>query len=147
MTLDERFGVPLLLAIMALVVASVMTSANNYMEVVRFNLLDAVQGERVMLDYDRIIKRDFTGAWTVDLYVNGVWIAAARSQGQHNYRTTAQLPPVEDRDLDWLTDGDPAFAELPCGDYEAAVQWIINPDSHLMRRTVEARDHFMVTCR
>lgn len=147
MTLDERFGVPLLLAIMALVVAAVMTSADNYMTVTQFNLLDARQGERVMLDYDRIIKRDFDGEWRLDLYLNGVWIAAARSPGVHTYRTTAKLPAPDALDLDWLSFNDPAFAELPCGDYEAAVQWIINPESHLWRRTVEARDHFMVTCR
>lgn len=146
MRLDEKFGISLFLTIMAIVVASMMTSANNFLEVTRFNLLDARQGERVMLDYDRIIKRDFDASWRLDLYLNSVWIAAARSPGVHTYRTTASLPQPADLDLEWLSYGDPGFAELPCGDYEAVVQWVINPDSHIMRRVVEARDHFMVVC-
>lgn len=146
MTLDEKFGIPFFLALMALVVASVMTSANNYLEVVRFNLLDARQGERVMLDYDRLIKRDFDASWRLDLYRNGVFTMSASSPGVHRYRTTAELPPKSDLDLFWLSYDDPEFLDLPCGDYEAAVQWTINPGSVLMKRTVETRDDFMVVC-
>lgn len=147
MTLDERFGVPFLLAIMAFVVVAVMTSANNYLEVTRFNLMDARRGERVMLDYDRIIKRDFDAGWRLDLYRDGVWTAAAQSPGVHPYRTTVQLPPAGDLDLAWLSFDHTAFVGLPCGHYEAVVRWTINPDSHLWLRTVEARDGFAVICR
>lgn len=146
MTLDEKFGIPALLLIMALVVAAVLTSGNNYLEVTKFDLIDARQGERVMLDYERVIKRDFEGTWRVDLYRRNVWIAAAVSPDVHQYRTTAVLPSDSAMDLDWLTYGDPAFLSLPCGDYTVAVRWIINPESHIMRRAVEVSDGFKVVC-
>ena len=146
MTLDEKFGIPVLFAIMAIVLASFLTSANQYMTVLRFDLLDAPFGEPIKLDYDREIKRDFDGLWRVDLYRAGVWIETARAAGVHTYRTTATLPPADDLDLDWLSYGDPDFANLPCGRYSVAVKWFINPESHLMRRSVEASDDFVVIC-
>lgn len=146
MTLSEKFGVSTMLMILAIVVAAILTNASKYMEVTTFNLLDARAGERVMLDYERTIKRDFEAVWTVDLYRDGVWIETARAEAPHNYRTTANLPDANDLDLDWLTYGDPAFLGLMCGSYSVAVRWIINPDSHIMRRVVEVHDDFMVTC-
>lgn len=146
MTLDEKFGIPVLLAIMAIVLASFLTSANQYMTVARFDLLDTPFGEVVPLDYEREIKRDFEGLWRVDLYRDGVWIETARANGVHTYRTTATLPQGDELNLDWLAYGDPGFADLPCGRYSVAVKWFINPDSLLMRRAVEARDDFVVTC-
>lgn len=147
MKIDEKFGIPAFLAIMAMVLAALMTSSTQYLDVTTFNLLDSGRGEQVVLDYERTIKRDFEGTWRVDLYRDDVWIATARASGLHTYRTTAVLPPKHERDLAWLTFGDPAFENLPCGRYSVAVQWFINPDSMIWRRTVEVRDDFVVTCR
>lgn len=143
---DEKFGVPFLLILMALVIGAVLTSGGRYFEVRKFNLLDARQGERVVLEYDRVIKRDFDADWRVDLYRNGVWVAEATSPRTHRYRTIAVLPDPKKLDLAWLTYGDPAFDDLACGDYRVVVSWIINPQSLLMRRRVEAQDSFVVIC-
>lgn len=146
MTIGEKFGVSALLLVLAIVLAAFMTNAGRNMTVDRFDLLDARHGERVMLDYNRTIKREFDATWRLDLYRDGVWVAVATSPGVHPYRTTAVLPPAADLDLDWLSYGDPAFHDLACGEYEAVVRWTINPGSFAMKRILEARDHFTVFC-
>lgn len=146
MTVYEGFSVSGLLMILSVVLAAFLTNAGIYMRVERFDLLDARQGERVMLDYERTFLRDFDATWRLDLYRNGTWIEAAFAPNVHRYRTTAKLPPPEERDLSWLSYEDPDFADLECGDYEAVVRWTINPDSLLMRRRLEARAKFTVIC-
>lgn len=143
MTLDEKLGVPFLLAILALCLGFFMTNAGTYMTVSKFDVLDAAQGDPVVIQYERVIKRDFVARWEVDLYRDGVFVAGADG-GPHIYRTTARLP--EYIDLEWITDGAPEFFDLPCGHYELTVRWTINPQSVVMQRHVDARDEFQVTC-
>lgn len=142
MTTDERFAVPFFLMVLAACIAAFMTNAGLYYEVNKFDILDTAKGERILVDYDRTIKRDFEGAWTVDLYRDGVFVERARSLDTHTYRTTARLPKTID--IGWLTDG--AISNLECGDYSAAVTWTINPNTTLMRRTIEIQDDFKVKC-
>jgi len=144
MSFSEKFGVSVMFLILAVFVAAFLTSSNNYLEVTRFNVLDARQGEPVGIDYDRIIKRDFRASWVVDLYRGDVWIATAHSPRVHTYRATAVLP--EEIDLAWLTLGHPDFVGLDCGDYGIAVRWLINPGRIITLRTVEVRDKFKVSC-
>lgn len=146
MTRSETFGVSTLLLILAIVLGAFLTSAGKYLQVTRFDLLDARQGERVMLDYERTIRRDFNATWRLDLYRNGVWVETAASPGVYRYRTTAALPPPGDLDLAWLAYGAPGFQKLPCGDYEAVLRWTIHPESVAMRRALEVRDSFTVIC-
>ena len=145
MTYDERFGVPFLLMVLAACLAGFLTNAGIYYEVTKFDVLDTAKGERVLIDYERTIKRDFNATWTVDLYRGGVFVGSAQSMAVHTYRTTARLPSTVD--LEWLTFGDPDFANLECGDYTIAVVWTINPTTTWMRRTIEARDDFKVVCK
>lgn len=144
MTTDERFGVPFLLLVLAACLAAFMTNAGLYYEIVKFDVLDTNRGERILVDYERVIKRNFEAEWSIDLYRDGVFVAAARSQGSHTYRTSARLPATVD--LAWMTGGAAGFTDLECGDYTVAAVWTINPRTSLMRRTIEARDDFKVKC-
>ena len=146
MTLGEKFGVSTLLMILAIVLAAFLTNAGKYLQVTRFDLVDARQGERVMLEYDRTIRRNFDATWRLDLYRDGVWVETATSPGVHRYRTSAVLPPPGDLDLAWLAYGAPGFRDLPCGDYEAVLRWTLHPETLAMRRAIEVRDRFKVIC-
>jgi hypothetical protein len=145
MTWGERFSVSFLLIGMALVFGLAMASPIRYFEVTRFNVLDArCDDAAALMKYERAIKRDFDASWRVDLYRDGVWVAAAESRRTHAYRTLAVLP--EQPDLDWLTNGAPEFLNLPPGTYTVAVKWTIFPES-IIPRSVEVQDSFEVFCK
>ena len=110
-----------------------------WFEIQQFQVRDAVAGQRIILDYQRKIWRDFTGEWRVQIWRSerGEWSSYCTANGgPHGYRADSVLPdPVT---LEWLAYTQPRCYQLPKGTYYAALHITVNADGY-MQRAVEAK--------
>jgi hypothetical protein len=142
---DEKFGVPLVALIAAIVAFLFITPASFWFRVDRMDIRDAARWQDVTVDYQRTIRRNFDGAWRAMIRreVDGGWEVICATDWQPNdYQTDAALPePVT---LEWMVWTEPDCYRLAPGAYEATVTWTLNPGSWLFERQVKRSDRFMV---
>jgi hypothetical protein len=143
--IDEKIGVPFALIVSLMVAFLFMTPASFWLHVNRMDIQDAATWQDVTVDYDRTIRRDFTGEWRAMIrrQVEGGYEVVCASEWQPNdYQTDAVLPePVT---LEWLLWTAPYCYRLPPGAYEATVTWRINPGSWLFERETRRTDGFLI---
>lgn len=84
---------------------------------------NAAAGAPIRMTVLRDIRRDFEGAWSVQVMrsVDRGWSQECPGSGEATYRTTAVLPG--DLDLGWWTGG--ACQTLPPGTYRVVTTWTV----------------------
>lgn len=142
---DERIGVPIVLAIAAVVMFIFLTPVTMWFSVNRMDIRDAATWEQVTVDYSRDIHRPFYGEWRVmvrEVTEAGTEVICSTDWHPNDYKTDSVLPePVS---LEWLMWTEPACYRLPPGDYEATITWSVNQDSWLFNREVSRTDTFQI---
>lgn len=142
---DERIGVPIVIFIAAVVMFLFLTPVTTWFSVNRFDIRDAETWQEVTIDYQRDIHREFDGAWrtTVRRVVeDGVEIVCTTDWHPVDYDDRSVLPkPVS---LEWMLFSEPECYQLPPGEYEATVSWVVNQGSPLFERNVRRTDTFLI---
>ena len=142
LTADEKIGVAAVVVTMALAGADFLFPAWHWFEVDRVEVLAAVEGQPVPMEYSRDIKRPFVGDWRVKVWraEGDEWLpVCATPVTRETYEPGTKLPdPVT---LEWFAYTDPDCYRLEAGDYQMEVVWTINPGS-VWEREVVRRDTF-----
>lgn len=146
LTLDERIGVPVVVAVAFAVAFRFLVPTSHWFSVDQMDVQDATSWEGVKIDFDRTITRDFFGAWRIDMRkeVPDGWVSVCSTQWQpNNYTTNSALPdPVT---LEWFTWVEPRCYQLDePGRYEITATWVINPGSWLFERQIKRMDRFNI---
>lgn len=142
---DERFGVLLSIAVAIWVAFYFATPASHWFTVRTFEIRDARVWQDVTLDYDRTIHREFKGQWVGK-------VRRLEPQGWVTYATTPVSTLVYQEDsklpipisLEWMLWTEPKAYQLPCGDYEASITWVVNSNSILLRRDITRSARFRI---
>lgn len=126
-------------------VLSVFPTPSWWMEIDRLNIHDSAGGP-IIIDYDRAIKRDFTGKWRVEVWreQRGEWSSWCAAEGTpQEYRPEAVLPrPVT---LEWLAYTQPRCYTLPAGTYRVELSIDINPGGFWARDVSAQSNAFLVS--
>lgn len=134
---DEKIGVILCLVVALWVITRFAIPGSIWFSVNSIKVNDAATWQEVTVDLDRDIKRDFLGEWSAKIRRKEPqgWVTVATTPvSQLTYQVDSKLPePVT---LEWLLWTEPKAYQLPCGVYDGTVQWVINSDSLVLRRSV-----------
>ena len=146
--LNELLGLFLLAGYVAI---HFLLPTDFWFTVNRFDVRDTIEGEPILVDYDRTIKRPYTADWRIRVRRDtGAGYEQVCSSNTHRqeYDPDNRLPdPVT---LEWLAFTDPDCYDLPPGDYSITVTWDINPimpAAILLSRTARVSDRFSVVAR
>lgn len=145
---DERAGLSVVAFMLMFAVVGFVLRGDFWMTVEKMDVQDAIEGEPILIDYERTIRRPFTADWRVQVRrVTGdglEWVCAT-PVAREDYDARSRLPrPVT---LAWFAWTDPRCHNLTPGQYEISAAWEVNPDglaSILFRRTVRATDTFTI---
>lgn len=103
--------------------------ATNWLDVRSVSIADAVEGESPRLDVDRIIRRDFSARWSVDVRSidpkSGATRVVCSAQGISRYLPNSE--PIIGRDLDWWTS--PRRCRPEPGRYRVDALWMIHTEN------------------
>jgi len=140
----EKMGVAATVITLALAGADFIAPAYHWLKVDRVEVLSSVEGQPILMEYQREIRRPFVGDWRVKVWrVEGQEVTPVCTTpiSRENYKPGTKLPdPVT---LEWFAYTDPDCYQLPAGDYQMEVVWDVNPGS-FWERTVVRRDTFRI---
>jgi hypothetical protein len=126
-TLFEGINKGVVIAFLAALALTQLAPASLWFEVRSVEVLDSVTDATPVMVIDRIIHRDFSGTYTVDvekLQPSGRFTVVCSARNSTNYRADAELPdPVT---LDWWTW--PVNCQIGPGQYRVETRWRIEPD-------------------
>ncbi len=97
----------------------------SYFEPVQLEIPDYKVGEDPIIFYDRIIHKEFSGNWIVELQLiqkDGSPIAICTATGEAIFQPEKKQPEGGTH-LSWFTDKD---CRLPAGTYRAVANWTID---------------------
>lgn len=145
---DEALGIPAAMFGILYFLLHLALPASHWFEVNKFEVHDAIEGQPVIIDYDRTIARDFWADWRVEVTrIDGADVSQVCSTvwQREDYEPGNRLPvPV---DLEWLAYVQPKCFNLAPGDYRVSVTWLINPFGLrrlFLGRTESASDTFTI---
>ena len=142
---SEKVGLAAILAIFLAVGSVFALQASFWFRVSSFDVHNATGWQAVTVSYDRDIRRNFHGAWRVQVWKeteDGRVSVCATEWTPQDYTTDAALPePVT---WEWMAWTEPRCYRLPAGNYTAEVTWRINPGSWLFEREIRRADGFTV---
>lgn len=145
---DEVLGIPAALFGILYFLIHLALPSSYWIEVNRFEVADAAEGEPVIIDYDRTIARYFWADWRVEVTrfdAGEISQVCSTVWQREDYEPDNKLPiPV---DLEWLAYTDPKCFKLPPGDYRVTATWFINPlglRRFFLGRTESASDTFTI---
>lgn len=145
---DEKLGLLIPAFLLGFAGLNFIMPASSWFSVNSLDVHDAVEGDQIIVDYDRTIRRSFTADWRVKIRREAgdglEWVCATKPH-REDYDLKSRLPePVT---LEWFAWTDPRCYELPAGDYEITAIWQLNPGgiaSLLFSRTVTMTDQFKI---
>ena len=145
---DEKLGLSLAAVLLFFAAANFAIPSSFWMSVQKLDVLDAKQGEEILIDYERTLRRPFVADWRVKIRrVTGdglEWVCAT-PVAREDYDTASRLPrPVT---LRWFAWTDERCYNLGPGQYVLSATWEINPDglaTLFFRRTVTRTDTFTI---
>lgn len=145
---DEKAGLSVAGLMLIFAVLGFALRADFWMTVEKLDVQDVTQGEPILIDYSRTIRRPFTADWRVKVRRftdDGLEWVCATPISREDYDAKSRLPrPVT---LQWFAWTDPRCYDLQPGRYEIAATWEINPDglaSIMFRRTARVTDTFTI---
>lgn len=145
---DEKYGLGGTLFLLLFAALNFAVPASFWFSVTAVDVLDGEQGQPMIMEYDRTIRRAFTADWRVKIRRHSgdglEWVCATPVQREDYDRRSRKPDPVT---LEWFAWTDPRCYDLDPGDYTLTVTWEINPSglaALMFRRTVSMTDNFRV---
>lgn len=114
--------------------------ASAWFTVDEFHVPDHSVGENPVIQFERTIKKDMTGRWSVEtqLFSGSRWVTVCRGSGVSNYTTDEDLPrPIT---LDWYRG---SCDEKP-GLYRLQTVWLFSDETGLTRSVQSESNEFTV---
>ena len=146
LSVDERLGLPVVLAIALWVLLQFAFPASFWFDVGQVDVHDAENSATAPVDYPRVIERDFDAIWFVKIRrrTDDGWETVCVSPERREPYSTDSVLPAGGPDLEWFVWTEPRCYTLPPGEYDIRAEWTINPGSWLWERGVVREDTFII---
>lgn len=142
--LNVRFWDRLIAMGFLVILMTTLWPASWWFSVTRVYIQDAKQGQPVIMEVDRTIRRSFDATWDVLLrrQTASGWMVVCAAQGSADYNPDAVFPdPLL---LDWWTNGTCGPSLTP-GKYRLHTTWQLEPDFNPIKRVKITSNVFEVT--